>query len=519
MGDRPVYDICIASEDVRRMDSACVTDFNMPTLLLMENAGGAVSETVLSLFDRGSVAVICGKGNNGGDGLVVARQLICRAVYSHISIFIIGYSDNSSQDVKTNLEILKRMNADITYLTEDSIISMLDKISGYDIIIDAIFGVGFRGAVRDAYRHLFSAINAAGKSGTKVISVDIPSGVNSDSGQTLSSVKADITVTFEYPKNGHYIYPGRAATGHLIVKSISSPYKFQKESRRFLRYINHLELPDRPADGYKGSFGHVGIIAGHFGMTGAAVLAARGALANGAGIVSVAAPYSYAHIYEEKLTETITYPIMKSGDIAYSLESFEEILAFTSGKTSVVIGPGLGRDAETVELTLKLIDNIKCKMVIDADAIFALSKDLNVLKRVGSRVVLTPHYGEMSFLTGISVSDIMNDKLNIALDFARKYNTNLVLKGADSISVVRELENNEHAAYINTTGTNGMGSGGSGDVLAGMLSAVINNDFYYVPHVVFLHGRAGELAAKEYSDTAMTSCDIPSFIGKVILKN
>ena len=499
---------CVYSKDIREIDSKSSEIFNMPSMLLMENAAKAVSDFIMS-FEKSEINIVCGKGNNGGDGLAVARQLLCLG--KKIKVFYIGDYEKSSEDVKLNMKILLKMNADIKFFKDSNLSELRDDLilSNAEILIDAIFGIGFQGELREDYKILFDSINGLKKDNLLIVSIDIPSGINGDNGQGSSYIKADYTVTFQNSKVGHFLFPGRDACGKLIVKNISAPYNVDKSN--LPEVIEKPHFSYRPADGFKGTFGHVGVVGGSYGMTGAGVLAVMGALKTGAGIVSITSPVSYSHIFANKLTEAIIVPITNSDEYTYSLNSFEELISFANNKTSLLIGPGLGREQVVCDLVLKLISKIKCNMVIDADAIFALSKDMSVLKKIGNRVVLTPHYGEMSFLTGLSIEEIKADKINIAKKFVAKYNVNLVLKGADTITV---LGNGD--VFINQSGCSGMGSGGSGDVLAGMISANIKDGFDFVPDTVFLHGKAGELAQEAFSGMAMTSFDIASFIGKAL---
>lgn len=482
----------VTQQQIKEIDETCEYVYNIPTLILMENAGRKIFDYIVSnnaVNPNYNFAVVCGKGNNGGDGLVCARHLINNNY--NVTVYYIGDYKTSTDDVKVNYEILTKIDANIVTIDENNI----PDFKNFDIVIDSIFGIGIKGKPKDVYAKIIKAINS---SKVFVISIDIPSGLNGDNGQTELAINANETITLGYAKQGHFLYPGRQYTGKLTVADISLPKdilnRLRPAKKTFSIDETNIKTPIRYTNSHKGLYGHVGIIGGKLGMTGAAIMVARACFAVGAGLVSISSPSSYSQIFEYQLVEAMTYPINNSHDQTYSLDSYSEIMEFAKDKTAIVLGPGMGRDNETIVLINKLLENLNCKIILDADGIFALSKNINLLNKIGHKLVLTPHPKEMSYLTGLPLKEILSNKLNIANDFAKKYNTYLVLKGADTITT------DGQTAIINTSGCDGMAVAGSGDVLAGTIAgfaAQMDLNINSISSAVYLHGKAGELSEQQ----------------------
>lgn len=495
----------ITSEEMRQLDKAAQTRFSIPSLILMENAGiqsvRYIEESYGSLKDK-NIAVVCGKGNNGGDGLVIARHLSNKGAY--VSVYLLSDAKDVSKDSKTNLEIIKNMKMPV-YTGASNIQAGLKKA---DIIIDAIFGTGLKKDISGIYAKTIDLINRSKK---PVVAVDIPSGIDSDNGQIKGcAVKADLTVTFCLPKIGHFAYPGAEYSGSLKIADISIPKILIDESSIKTQLIKKDSvskiLPKRRSDAHKGDFGHLFILAGSPGLTGAAVMAGFSALRIGAGLVTLGVPEGLNNIFETKITEAMTLPLSQTNEQTISPAAKNKILNFLKKTDAAAIGPGLSQNRETAQLIRELIREIKMPMVIDADGINALAGHADILKKTKAQVIITPHPGELSRLINITADEINRDRIAIARKISQQYNIIVVLKGANS--VIAEPDGN---VYINNTGNPGMASGGTGDVLTGMIAGLICQKVSPINAAiagVFLHGLAGDIAAKEKGETGLIAGDM-----------
>ncbi|MBQ0104681.1 MAG: NAD(P)H-hydrate dehydratase, partial [Armatimonadetes bacterium] len=478
--------ILVTGENIKTIDNICLNKYNIPTLLLMENAGRSIYEHIAENTDKNKkIAVICGKGNNGGDGLVAARHFLNNNF--KVSVFYAGSPKNSSSDVQTNFLILQALNTKIKFIDNDTDIDF----SEFDIILDALLGIGIIGEPKPLYKNIINAVN---NSDAYVYSADIPSGVNGTDGKASIYVKANETLTLGYPKIGLFVYPGKEATGKLTCLDISLPNDILENISTDTYTIteNDFRKPERYSNSHKGTYGHVGIIGGKSYMTGAGTMAALSAFASGCGYVSIASPYQYMNSFSQKITEAVMSPIYKSDTEGYNSESIPELIDFSRNKNCLILGPGLGKDEVSEEITVNICKNTETPLIIDADGIYSISKNLNLLKK---NTILTPHPKEMTYLTGLNIEDIQNNRIEVAKEFAKKYNIILVLKGADTVTT------DGNKVYINNSGCNGMAVAGSGDVLSGIIGGFavqmgINAET--VAGAVYLHGKAGEKAQKEY---------------------
>lgn len=523
----PQHTRVVTAEQMREMDRRATEECGLPSLLLMENAGKAVANLAADLLGKGkirSIIIVTGSGNNGGDGFVVARHLY--NVYSDVKVYHFGDRATAKGDALTNIIIAEKMGIRIDYSRN---VKKLQKvINQSDLIIDALLGIGAKGVLKSEYSEVVKIINL---SGVPVIAVDIPSGLNADTGQELgphgsledvgkAAVKADTTVTFALPKIGLVTYPGAWYVGDLVVADIGIPDKIVNSIQPTVRLMDRSCAVlcglgfARNVDAHKGTYGHVAIIAGSVGMTGAATLAAQGALRIGTGLVTVAVPESLNDIMEVKLTEAMTIPVPEGNARAFGMASLEKVLEIIEKRDAAVIGPGFGRDEDTVEFTLKLICKLTKPAIIDADALYAISRDLSVLKKCKSRLVITPHPGEMAMLLGTSVADVQSNRLEVARSFAKEHGVTVVLKGAGTV-----IADPDGMAYINTTGTPGMATGGTGDVLSGMIGGLLaqeKNPDNAAKAAVYLHGLAGEIATRKFGEAAMIASDLADCIGDAI---
>ena len=483
---------------MREIDQSAIKEYGLPSLVLMENAGSAVARETGGLLgglgDR-KICIFAGSGNNGGDGFVAARHLVNAG--AKVKVFLLGERAGLTGDSGLYANVLKAMGVEIFELTSDRDWDRARlAITFADCLIDALTGTGFQGEVRD---RLAIAIDIINRSGKKVVAVDIPTGVNADTGQVKgSAVKACLTVTLGLPKPGLFLYPGAEHTGQVTVATIGLPAPLLhgaplKQTLLTAATVRRL-LPRRRADAHKGMNGHTGIIAGSHGYTGAAVLCATAALRTGAGLVSLAVGASLRNLMEAKMTEAMirTLPELSGG--AIGLKSVAVVEELSAHWDVIALGPGMGRQGETQAAIRDIVRSAEKPLVIDADGIIALAGHMDILHQAEALAILTPHPGEMSILTGLSVMQINQDRLGVAGRTAQQWGAILVLKGAPTIVAFPDGD-----VYINTTGNAGLASGGTGDVLTGVIAALISqglssHDAALVG--VYLHGLAGDITAQ-----------------------
>lgn len=524
----PFGGLLVTAEQMRDLDRRAAEDYGVPSLLLMENAGGAVAEAAIDLFGGAfatSILVVCGSGNNGGDGFVAARHL--RNAHADVRIFYFGDRASAKGDAFTNIEIAEKMGIPIDY--SRNVTRLHKQIGSCGLVIDALLGTGAKGELSPEYAEVVHVMNFDRRG--PLIAADIPSGVDADTGALLGpvqrhssildrAVKASVTVTFGLPKIGLMTYPGASLVGRLIVADIGIPEKavWQQsgDAEVGVRALHrsaamNLALP-RPQGAHKGDFGHVAIVAGSVGMTGAATLAAMGALRIGTGLVTVAVPESLNDIMEVKLTEAMTIPVPQGKARAFGMASLDRVLEIIDERDAAVIGPGFGRDEDTLAFTLKLIRKLAKPAIIDADALYAVSRDLSVLEKCKAPLVITPHPGEMATLIGTTADQVQSNRLEVARAFAKEHGVTVVLKGAGTVIAAPD-----GGAFINTTGSPGMATGGTGDVLSGMIGGLLAQGSDHAANAaVYLHGRAGELAAEKLGEAAMLATDLADSIGGAI---
>lgn len=509
--------IC-SGDEMRLIDEATINEAGIPGIILMENAVFAiVNEIKKNLHNNVNprITIFCGQGNNGGDGFGVARHL--NNLNANVMVVFIGEYTSLKNDTKTNFDIIHSLQIPIKIISRDSTIDdeMAYLIQRSDIVVDAIFGTGLSRKVEGLFNDLIDLINFYGK---YIISVDIPSGIDSKTGAVLgNAVKADKTVTLALPKNGLYLYPGTDYVGELIVADIGIPRQIIDDANLKMNILNDDEvkslIPIRFPRSNKGTYGKVQVVAGSKGMTGAAVLVCMGAYRVGTGMVNLGVPESINNILEEKMTEVITIPLPEN-EGKLCRESFIAIKPYIEKAMVIATGPGMGQSFEIVEFMNLIIKNSKIPIVIDADGINAISKDINMLKNIKVPVVLTPHPGEMGRLIGKSTEEILAEPVEIVRDFCHKWNVILVLKDAKTI-----IGHPNGEIYINITGNSGMSVAGSGDVLTGIISGLIaqNMDPYKAAVLgVFLHGKAGDLAVHELGHHGMLAGDICRYTSEAI---
>ncbi|MBI4823000.1 MAG: NAD(P)H-hydrate dehydratase [Nitrospirae bacterium] len=488
----------VTSVEMKEIDRKTIEDFGIPSETLMQRAGLSVSKRINEAFKPRKVLVLSGPGNNGGDGIVAGRELYKSGW--NVLVIILSEKDKLGKDCLNEYKIAKKFGVPMEFRTK---INAKDTHSS--VIIDAIFGTGLRKPVTGEIANVIGFLNT---SGSPIVSVDIPSGVSSDTGQVMGvGVKADITVTFGLPKRGHFLYPGRDLTGVLFIEDIGFPKELINSSSLKCHKIDKEDIliPERPFYSHKGTYGHVLIIAGSKGKTGAALMAGKACLRAGAGLVTLGVPESLMSIIQARVTEEMTLSLPETNSML-SLRALPKILRFLDEKADVLaIGPGIGVTKETEKLMKELLIRCIKPMVIDADGINVLKKEL--LKNTRAPLILTPHPGEMARLVGVNVSDIEKDRIGIALSFVKDFpNVVLVLKGVPTITASKNK-----GAFINTTGNPGMAKAGVGDVLTGMLAGLLAQGLCPIHAGItatYLHGIAGDISAEKKGYHSLIASDI-----------
>jgi hydroxyethylthiazole kinase-like uncharacterized protein yjeF len=502
----------VTAEMMRAIDRETIDNRGVPGPELMERAGQGIAERIkndiLSDAPDRKIAIFCGKGNNGGDGFVIGRAL--RHYGSSVIIYFPGPIENLSPDAQFNYDRAIQSGIEIIEIRDPS--ELPEEITA-DYIIDAVFGTGFTGAPKGILADFIACIN---RQDIPVIAVDCPSGLDIDTGKHEGAVvEADYTFCLGLPKIGLFYSPGRELAGLVDIVPIGIPddviQSFNIKDNLITAEMVAGLLPKRRPDGHKGDFGKLFILAGSTGLTGAATLAAISSARTGLGLVTVGCPASLNHILEIKLTEPMTYPlpdIAKRGALA--LRGLGEIKKKISENDAVVIGPGIGRHHETRELIQRLVTSIDKLALIDADGLNAFEKNREPLLGPHPKFVLTPHPGEFRRLIDENIPQNLNDKHNLVRDYAKKYNSVIILKGSPSIVV-----DTDGALYLNPTGNNGMATGGTGDVLSGVIGSFLAqglSPLYSAVCGVYLHGLSGDLAAAELGYRSLIAGDLIDYL-------
>ena len=491
---------------MRSLDRRAIEEFGIEAKLLMENAGHAAYHALRKEFEvRGKrFLVFCGTGNNGGDGCVLARKI--HADRGFVKVFILGDPGRFRGAAKLNYEIITRLSIEVRPIA--SIVGLRDEIAQSDLIVDAIFGTGLSRDVGGLYRDVIEIINHCGK---LVLSVDIPSGVNGDTGQAMgAAVQADYTITFGLPKVGNMLFPGYGLGGKLYISHISFPPSLYTDDSLNVAISLPLELAPRDKDGHKGSFGEVLFIAGASRYFGAPYFAALSFLKAGGGYSRLAAPASITPFIANKGSEIVFISQEETASGSISLANKSALLELADKMDMVVLGPGLSLEPETQQLVRELAMEINKPLLIDGDGITALCEDLEIIRERRSKTILTPHLGEMSRITGMPVGEIILKKIPILQRTAVELNATLVLKGGHSL-----IGHPDQRVFINMSGNPGMATAGSGDVLTGTTAAMFSLNLPLeeaVQQGVFVHGLAGDLAAEVRGEDGITAQDILDYL-------
>lgn len=490
--------ILVTASEMQEMDRRTIETGGIPGIELMENAGRGATLFLLDYFpeaNQSSIGIIAGKGNNGGDGFVIARHLSQKGI--QVIVYLLAKSSAVKGDAAANHKLLAPLGIPIIELPDEkSFSNYKDDMQHVDLWVDAILGTGLKSDVRGYYRDVINFINSLQK---PVLAVDIPSGLNSDTGQPCGTcIQARATATFGFAKTGHILQPGAAFTGSLKVVDIGIPERIAAEigPQQYLLTAEKIRTyfqPRRP-DIHKGGTGHLLVIAGSTGKTGAAAMTAMSAMRAGAGLVSLGVPQSLNAILESQVLEAMTEPLPDIDQGKLGESAFDTIKELAAGKQCLAVGPGLGQAEETRALVNRIIKESPAPLVIDADGLNNLAEDTQILQNLKVPVILTPHPGEMARLKKTSAAAIQADRVKSARDFAREFNVHVVLKGAGTV-----IAHPDGSVYINPTGNPGMAAGGMGDVLTGVIAGLVTQGFSpeSATHAgVYLHGAAADTLAE-----------------------
>jgi NAD(P)H-hydrate epimerase len=500
----------VSADEMREIDRRTIEEIGIPGVVLMENAGQGAADRLCRAFASlhpGPVLVLAGKGNNGGDGYVIARYLLNRGW--RVRTIATAAPEAIGGDAGIHLQALRRCGAEVTFASDSKALgAALEGHRDIALIVDALLGTGLASEVRGLYAEAVDWINDAP---APVVAVDIPSGIDATTGAILGrAVRADLTVTFALAKIGHANHPGAALTGQLEIVDIGIPTALLEPAGADHVLVDAAAavqlLPPRQATGHKGTFGHLLVVAGSVGKTGAAAMTAEGGLRAGSGLVTVACPAAVQEVLAIKLTEAMTASL-PGVEGALSLQALGEIESLLEGKNALALGPGLGQTEEVRNLVRRLVGGCPAPLVLDADGLNAIAERPDVLlERSGEAAVLTPHPGEMARLTGKTVAAIEADRIGAAREFARRYQVVLLLKGARTVIALPDGR-----VRINGSGNPGLASGGMGDVLTGMIGAFLAQGLPPGDAAIlgaYLHGRAADRLLERLGDAGMIASDL-----------
>lgn len=499
----------LTATQMQGLDRQTIEDIGIPGVVLMENAGRGMAEHIMESFAAlkpGPVLVLAGKGNNGGDGYVIARHLI--EVGWQVTSLVLAERAAIQGDAAVNLDVLEACGGRILFAPDDaSLEQALAQQTGARLLVDALFGTGLTKPVGGRYA---AAINWINRSPAAVAAVDIPSGIDASSGRILGqSVSADLTATFAFPKIGQVSYPGAGFVGNLVVVDIGIPAKIASQVTDdcllVTSQVARTLLPLRPPDGHKGTFGHLLVAAGSVGKSGAAVMTAEAALRGGCGLATLACPAEVQPVVASRLTEVMSAPLADAGG-EVSLDALPALQGLLEDKQALAIGPGFGLGAAAGEVVRRLVMDCPLPIVVDADGLTALAGHLEILTSRRAPLVLTPHPGEMARLAQLSASAVQEDRIAVARGFATQHGVVLVLKGARTVVALPDGR-----IRINASGNAGMASGGMGDVLTGLIGSFLAQGLdagRAAVLAVFLHGYAADRLVEQHGEAGLLAGDL-----------
>jgi NAD(P)H-hydrate epimerase len=492
--------------EMRFMDRYAVEKLDIPEEILMENAGQAATHILaqeIGIKDKRFV-VFCGIGNNGGDGLVVARKIHSNG--GLVKIFIAGDMKKSKGAAKANWNIISKLPIEARRI--ESVEEIRSDVLHCHGIVDALFGTGLDREAAGLHKEVIQLINSSGKT---VLSLDIPSGVHGDTGEVMgAAVKADCTVAFGLPKIGNMLYPGYDLGGKLYVTHISFPPSLYNSDALKVQINDYVKLPPRERDVYKGRMGEVLFIAGAASYFGAPYFSALSFLKAGGGYARLAAPVSMTPFIAAKGSEIVFVPQKETRAGSIALENRDSLIELSEKVDMVVIGPGLSLDDETQQLVRELVPIIKKPILIDGDGITAIADQLEMIRQRKGETILTPHLGEMARIAKKSTSEINKQKIDILQLTAMSLRAFIVLKGAHTL-----IGYPDERVFVNLSGNPGMATAGAGDVLTGTIAAMFGLGLSLEDAVkkgVFIHGFSGDLAAADKGEDGITAQDILDYL-------
>ena len=501
----------VTSAEMREIDSRTIDGLGVPGPILMERAGIAVTDVALKILEvhgGNHVAIFCGKGNNGGDGFVVAREMLRNNIA--VDVYVFALKNEIKGDALLNLNILEKFGFEVNYVKDIGELNPLEIEA--DLIIDALLGTGIKGKVTGILGDAIRFINDLYK---PVLAVDIPSGINADTGTFEGEcVRADFTVTMGLVKRGLLVPPGKEYSGEIFVADIGFPDFVVKEKNINVNILEEKDIKKlihpRNLDVHKGDFGKIFCLAGSAGYTGAAYMACESMVKTGAGLVVLGIPQSLNCALETKLTETMTVPLPETETQTFSLDALDEILERIKWADIFVLGPGISRNEETQKLILEIMKKVEIPSIIDADGLFPFKGNVDILKRTKAEVIITPHEGEFSRLFNVDREEIYYDRIEMVRSKQKLINGTILLKGTSTIIITPDEK-----IFINVTGNPGMSSGGTGDVLTGIIAGLAAQKIDFgisAAAGAFIHGLTGDLAAEEMTEYPVTATDL---IGKI----
>jgi len=502
----------LSADEMRAVDRQAIEEFGIPEAALMENAGRAVADAIAAeVDDLGArrILIVCGRGNNGGDGLVAARHLLARGARPHV--LLLGEVDALRSDlVRAHARALRGWGTSVDERPTAEALASVAPFDSYDLVVDAIFGTGFRPPARGFEGAAITRIRDAHRAGVAVVAVDLPSGLDADLGAVEEpAAAARVTVTFAAPKLVHWLAPADARCGRVVVADISIPQALVDDRRHRVDLFDESAaraiLPIRRADSHKGTFGHLLIVAGSVGKTGAAILAGRAALRAGAGLVTIATPASCLAMVARGAAELMTEPLPETAAGALAADAAGRVAELMTSRTALAIGPGLSTDPDTVRFVRELLPTVAQPTVVDADGLNAIAgaKPADI---AGPPLILTPHPGEAARLLDRTTAAIGHDRIGSARTIAARFTANVILKGHRSV-----VADPDGSTTINPTGNPGLASAGTGDVLTGVVGALLAQGL--TPNRAarlgaWLHGVAGDRAAARHGRAGLVAGDV-----------
>ena len=499
----------VSAEEMRRIDERAIENYGIPSAALMETAGARAAQITWEHFGKPGlrVLVVAGKGKNGGDGFVIARHL--QNLGADVRVQALFSPEDASGDSAVFLNILNEMGLPVeSILTGEDIPRLRSAAIHSEIVVDAILGTGFTPPARGIVGESLTALSEVK---TRVVALDIPSGLDSTTGAaTPPHLVSELTITFGAYKRGHFLMPAAGLCGEISLADIGIPRQCVEEENIPLQLVDRGDvaafLPQRKFDAHKGDAGNLLVVSGSKGMMGAAIMAASAGLRAGAGKGTLAGPENLAYAVESGPPEimTLSLPATSSGTIDAS--AFESILETSAAMDAMIVGPGISTHPRTMELVHQLIQHIEIPIVLDADGLNALSQDITALAGMRGGLILTPHPGEMARLNRISVAEVQTDRVSVAIDFAVGHKVHIALKGARTINASPSGN-----AWLNPTGNPALASGGTGDVLAGVIGALLAQGLSGEKAMVvgtYLHGLAGDIATSQIGGIGLTATDL-----------